>query len=65
MYLVRVCSVIWKQAGHQYTVYIWKHCCNKVVFQISHKSGMDYFKKQGKGGGAVNIELTGVSKMNS
>ena len=36
------------------------------MFQISHKNGMDYSrKKQGEVGGTVNIELTGVSKMNS
>ena len=38
---------------------MWKHCCNKEVFQISYKNGMDYSGKKGEGrGGAVNIELT-------
>ena len=48
-------------------LHIWKHCCNKVVFQISHKNGMGQTipEKKGEGDGAVNIELTGVSKMKS
>ena len=62
MHFVCAYSFIWNQAGHQFTVYM-ETLLQQQGLKFHTKMAWTIPKKKRKGGGAVNVELTGVSKM--